>query len=746
MSSAAKVSSEPALPQFGMGMPLAMLAAGFVLAVTLGATWVAWERVGADQDRVLRADFEYRVRDVERRIITRMLAHEQVLRGAAGLFADSRQVNRAHFRDYVASLHLEEHYPGIQAVAFAVAIPAAGLARHTREVRGEGFPDYAVRPPGPRDPYTAIVFVEPFHGRNLRAFGFDMFAEPVRREAMERARDQGRAALSGKVRLVQETEVDVQGGVLMYLPVYANGPAPQDVADRRRRLVGWVYMPFRTGDLTEGILGERGPELVTRIHDGDGATAEGLLFESEGGGTADASPGARLEARQALQVAGRSWTLVVRAGPTFGARLESATRPLLAFGGLATGLLLAALTWVLARGRDRATRLARGMNRELLEVHRALQVTERRFRIMADSAPVLIWISGLDKGCTWFNRQWLEFTGRSLEQEQGTGWAEGIHPDDMERCLGVYLDRFDRRRPFTMEYRLRRHDGRYRWLLESGAPLADETGTFTGFVGSCVDITERKLAEEERGALLARAARAERGAALGTLAAGMAHEINNPLTPVLAGIDYVKDQLLLLPGPLLAAWRIRVDGSLPEVQAALDDASTGARRVRDLVADLRSFALGQHSGDAQCDLASALDRSVRVAHFALQDGTTVAVELPPLPSVVGSEAELVQLFGGLLVNAEQAAGERANQVRVTAERREDRVVVRIADTGRGISPEDLPRIFEPFFTTRPVGQGKGLGLSVAQGIAQGLGGGVEVESVAGEGTKVTITLPVGGGS
>ncbi len=746
MSVASSVSPEPVPPPGRLGVPLAPLAAGFVLAAALGATWVAWERAGVAEERALRADFDYRVRDVERRITQRMMAHEQVLRGAAGLFTSSHQVERSEFRDYVASLHLEENYPGIQGVAFAVAVPAAGLAHHTREVRREGFLDYAVWPPGLRDPYTSIVFVEPFSGRNLRAFGFDMFAEPVRREAMERARDQGRAALSGKVRLVQETDIDVQAGVLMYLPVYTQGAAPQDAAERRRRLVGWVYMPFRMNDLMAGILGERGPELVTRIHDGDGAAAAGLLFDSGGVGTTTASAGARLEARRALQVAGRSWTLEVQAGPTFGARLERATRPLLAFGGLATGLLLAALTWVLARGRDQATRLARGMTRELLEAHRDLLVSEQRFRTMADGAPVLIWMSGLDRGCTWFNRQWLEFTGRSLEQEQGNGWSEGVHPDDLQRCLDVYVGHFDRRRPFTMEYRLRRHDGRYRWLLDSGEPLFDEAGTFAGFIGSCIDITERKVAEEERGAQLARVARSERGAALGTLAAGMAHEINNPLTPVLAGIDYVKAQLLALPEPVLAAWRARGDGSLLEAQAALDDAARGARRVRDLVADLRSFALGQHSDDARCDLASALDRAVRVAHHAVQDGTTVAVDLPPLPSVVGSETELVQLFGCLLVNAEQAEVARPNQVRVSAERRGDRVVVRIADTGRGISPEDLPRIFEPFFTTRPVGQGKGLGLPVAQGIAQGLGGGVEVESVAGEGTTVTVTLPVGGGS
>jgi signal transduction histidine kinase len=261
--------------------------------------------------------------------------------------------------------------------------------------------------------------------------------------------------------------------------------------------------------------------------------------------------------------------------------------------------------------------------------------------------------------------------------------------------------------------------------------------------GTHLDISARKAAEAERAELLARSARAERGAALGTLAAGMAHEINNPLTPVLAGIDFVKDQLGSLPAGCLAAWRASATSSIDEVQGALEDAGRGARRVRDLVADLRSFALGQHAADSQCDLAGAVERAVRVAHHALADGTSISLDLPKLPPVAGSEAELVQLFACLLVNAEQASGDRPNKVRVSAERRGGLVVVRVSDTGKGIAQEHMPRIFEPFFTTRSVGQGKGLGLPVAQGIAQGLGGSIEVQSAGGGGTTVTVTLPAG---
>ena len=134
--------------------------------------------------------------------------------------------------------------------------------------------------------------------------------------------------------------------------------------------------------------------------------------------------------------------------------------------------------------------------REKEELLTRYRESEARFRNMADSAPVLIWISDSDKLCSYFNQKWLDFTGRTMDQECGNGWYEGVHPDDQEFCMATYLSAFAERRPFTMEYRLRRHDGAYRWILDSAVPRFDEGRSFSGYIGSCVDITERKQAEQ----------------------------------------------------------------------------------------------------------------------------------------------------------------------------------------------------------------------------------------------------------
>jgi PAS domain S-box-containing protein len=133
---------------------------------------------------------------------------------------------------------------------------------------------------------------------------------------------------------------------------------------------------------------------------------------------------------------------------------------------------------------------AAALARRLHVSEAGLRESEERFRIVADAAPVLIWMAGMDKLCTFFNKPWLEFTGRTLEQELGNGWAEGVHPDDLEWCLTIYTESFDARQPFVMQYRLRRHDGEYRWLSDQGVPRFDAQGDFTGYIGSCIDVTE----------------------------------------------------------------------------------------------------------------------------------------------------------------------------------------------------------------------------------------------------------------
>jgi PAS domain S-box-containing protein len=276
-----------------------------------------------------------------------METYEQALRGAVGLFIASDQVTRDDYRTYIGSLRLVDKYPGIQSVGFSLLVPPAGLASHLKTMRAQGFPDYAIWPPGERSIYTSIVYLEPLSDRNRRAFSYDMYSEPVRRAAMERARDTGTAAASGKVRLVQETDKDVQAGFLLYLPVYRTRSIPGSVAERRAQLLGWVYAPFRMDDLMRGILGEHASDLGLEIFDGPGISDKSRLHRDKG--LDDAYP-SRFRQSLRLNICGQRWTAVVRSLPALESLHGTSQAYAIAAGGAGVSLLLALIVWLLVHG------------------------------------------------------------------------------------------------------------------------------------------------------------------------------------------------------------------------------------------------------------------------------------------------------------------------------------------------------------------------------------------------------------
>jgi PAS domain S-box-containing protein len=199
--------------------------------------------------------------------------------------------------------------------------------------------------------------------------------------------------------------------------------------------------------------------------------------------------------------------------------------------------------------------------------------SEQRFRLLADSAPVMIWTSGIDKLCTYFNAPWLAFTGRTLEQELGNGWAEGVHPADTQRCLDIYTSSFDARTPFSMDFRLRRWDGQYRWIVDNGIPFSTPDGTFTGYIGSCIDITERRRLEQQlqysEQKLRSLVASNIFGVTVSDTT-GRIYETNERFAQI---VGYSKDELL--SGAV--TWRQLVPPDLQEMQVQIDQTilSTG---------------------------------------------------------------------------------------------------------------------------------------------------------------------------
>jgi signal transduction histidine kinase len=258
-------------------------------------------------------DFEFASVDLQSKTEARLRVHAQILRSGAALFAVSDTVTREKWNHFYKTSRIQEHFPGIEGYGYTQIIPREELTRHIQLMRESGFPEYNITPEGEREIYTSIIYLEPFSGRNLRAFGYDMFSEPVRRQAMETARDSNFAVLSGRVILVQETNEDIQAGALMYIPVYKNGMPVNTVEERRAAIRGWVYSPYRINDLTMGILGNWDLPGKNRIHlriyDND-ISGKTLLYDSQGDEPSLNKKKPNLSVTLPVRFNDREWTMV----------------------------------------------------------------------------------------------------------------------------------------------------------------------------------------------------------------------------------------------------------------------------------------------------------------------------------------------------------------------------------------------------------------------------------------------------
>lgn len=344
----------------------AVVFVGALLLTSL--VWVHVKGVLSDNAQKRFDDIAILQRDV---LINRMKDYEQVLLGAAGLFASSQQVDRAEWRSYVEELRLHLTLPGIQGVGYVEMVSPRDKAAHEARIRREGYPNYVISPPGERDMYSAIIYLEPFSGRNLRAFGYDMYAEPVRHAAMQRAADTRDPAWSGKVKLIQEdSQAKPQPGFLVYVAVYAKNKPLRTVEERREALLGFVYSPFRAGDMLSQLYQDQNRFFELQLYAG-APVAENLLYET-------APPAAHAEFERSLPVAigGTEWTAVFRSNAHFYAE-EHRDLPLILF---LLALLMETLLFVIfvidVRHRRKSESAARELEKNNHEIRLMSTLTD----------------------------------------------------------------------------------------------------------------------------------------------------------------------------------------------------------------------------------------------------------------------------------------------------------------------------------------------------------------------------------
>lgn len=734
--------SAVASSSIGHGAPWVLLLGSLLLSL-VAAYYVAANIQARDRMR-LRDSVASSIREVRDGIRSRIDADIALLRGGSGLFAAKPDLSQKEFDDFVERLRLRQSYPGIMRIGFARWIGQPQQEAFVEQMRREGRANFQILPAGVRPQVAVIEFLNPLSSTHSRAMvGFDMWSDPIRREAMTRARDEAMPVATARLTpLKQIKDADQAAGFMIVLPIYRGAIVPATLEQRRANLIGFIYSPVHTGELLRSVT-DTNPDsrLEWTVYDGPGTSANEMIYRTGRAGTSKASSETIAELRPiTVDVAGRTWTLAFEARPGFAPTGGWTAGGAVLIGGALFSMMLFWLTRSEVSARNAAERSAAA----LVESKRAVERSEHRFRTLFEQSPLSIQIFTPDGQCVLANHAWEELWQSPLKQTSGynlrndpqlkeTGIAGQI-----ERAFGGETIALE---PICYDPAKNGNTGRPRWVAAQLYPVQDAQGRMMEMVLVHQDITERKVAEEERTRLLnaereARSQAEEANRTKDEFLATLSHELRTPLNAILGW-----SQLLRVGG---------MEGE--EFQHALEtierNARVQARLIEDLL-DLSRIITGKLKLQAKpVDLPLVIDAAIdSVRPTAAAKGIRL---IPVLDSaatpVMGDAHRLQQVAWNLLSNAIKftPAGGTVEAL-LTCQGSQAELVV--SDTGAGIAPDFLPYVFERLrqadsSSTRRHG-GLGLGLAIARHLVELHGGSIGAASPGlGKGATFTVTLPL----
>ncbi len=745
------------------------VAAWTILAVSLLLTFGAWLISNRMYKKQMQDRFAFRVSRVVESIEERLLEYEQVLRGGVGLYAASDSVSRTEWKSYVDNCEISKYFPGIQGMGVAVPVTPNEKLQHEAAIRKEGFEDYHIRPTTARDFYTSIVYLEPFDWRNQRAFGYDMYSNPIRRESMDRAIETGQPSMSGMVTLVQETETDVQRGWLFYLPMFKKSAQGESLTNKRtspsrENLTGFVYAAFRAEDLMKGILNADDNDVKFEIFDSNQPEKDQLLFDSDKVCHLDSGAKSAFSSEVNMSIRGREWTLFFESCPALFVASGNHQSSFVAFGGLTVDFLLFLVIAVIGHQKRRAVEIADEMTKDV----RARE--ELISEILANASEAIVTID--ENGCIELaNRvaitmfclpdfyQGIRFDN-CLENQSWVSLADKLEraPDNQYKCT------VDAKRGHNLSFVCRlnlatfvANNSTYHILV-----ARDETNRLE---------SDRKMAEIN-GELI----KASSTAAKVELANGVLHNVGNIVNSINVSTTVIKKQVQQLSvskldrvckliaenetgfgefvqndqrGQKIPNYLLKVNDALVDEKLKIDeelhDLVKNVLHIKEVVTAQQSAA----KSNAAIRLLSPeelLDDAViaNKANLANHDIEITKEVQSALPELYSDKHKILQILVNLIKNANDALVENQSanpQIITKVKRDNDSIVFEVVDNGIGISQDKLDQIFQHGFTTKQSGHGFGLHSSVKA--ATDLNGTLNVTSQGiGQGATFRLSIPI----
>ena len=578
--------------------------------------------------------------------------------------------------------------------------------------------------------YSSIIYIEPFKDRNLRAFGYDMLSEPVRRAAMERARDLDTAILSGKVTLKQEIVQDIQAGTLMYVPVYRKGMPRETVEQRRAALLGWVYSPYRMNDLMQGILGRwdlANNRIRMEIFDGRQATPDTLLCDSYSADSRQAGAAAQMTLQRTFISAGRQWTLnFTRPAASI---TEYVKAWLVLFGGTITSLLLVGLFSTLYNTRLAARQLAEHLTVDL-------QNSTARLELATDAGGVGIWDYDVIHNKLIWDDQMFRLYG--IEREQFIGayeaWAAGVHPEERERGDKEIKMALRGEKEFDTEFRVLRPDGSTHCIRALARVLRNTAGQAVRMIGTNWDITGLKQAEDI--IKLKNEELHKANVEKDKFFSIIAHDLRGPLSSFAGMTEILAEESANLNKAEIQKFAVCMRAAASNTYRLLENLLNWATSQQGLV-PFKLEIVELLPVIKECIglmLESAKNKDIEITCGAL-DNIAVFADRNMLQTVIRN----------LISNAVKFTT-KGGIISVSAKITDNRdVEVAIIDSGIGMDSATMEKLFRiDVRSSRPGTNGEhgtGIGLSLCKEFVEKMGGRIRVESEEGKGTEFYFTVP-----
>lgn len=660
-------------------------------------------------------------------ITERLHDYSMLLQGGAGLFAASDNVSKDEWRAYYEYRQVRTLFSGIQGYGFSKIIPPSELERHIKNIKAEGHPNYTVWPADTRGVYTAIVFLEPFDSRNKRAFGYDMFSEPVRRDAMVKARDTGSTAISGKVKLVQEAGKDIQAGFLMYTPIFAKG-MPLDSIDRRRAAIqGYVFSPFRMNDLIQGIFPKPVSKIDFAIFDGtDVSPATGSMYTSrDRRDNPEKKRKPMFSSQKTIELYGHQWTVTFETTPAFETDVDQWTST----GILAAGFAISLLAFLYCRTSEATHHKSLLMAKNMTA---ALHKSEEEYKTIFNNLPIGMAVIGPDMtilAVNAINKKWFPKTGFKQNPICYTAFCS---PPRTQVCNNCPVSKsFQDGQVHTAERDVLTSKG-MRTLFITAAPFIDPEGTVSSVNEIIEDITERRELEQNR--IVCQAAE-EANRAKSQFVANISHEIRTPLNSIMGFAQLLERDPTLTPTQLEHIRTMSNNGMhlLKLINDILDMSKIEAGKI---VFNQTTFSLHNFLDELEMMFRS---RAANAGlQFLVEHNESISL------NIRADAGKLRQVFVNLIENAFKFTEKGGISVRVRTKEvagntLEDQnkllLQAEVDDTGPGIQNSDIERLFGSF-EQADAGMkagGTGLGLTISRKFIEMMGGKLRVTSKVGKG-------------